>query len=122
MGSHVLIASEFLWQITYESLQFLSHLLGIEPIYPDFTIALFQDSADDSHQGCFPCSIRPKQSEHSVADVQRNAAQCLERFFLLPDKRYCCNYLVNILPQIPLNLSFKPVDINVFPGKFFPVL
>src|SRR5450759_824657 len=66
MSCHVLIASEFLRQITDKSLKLFPHFLGVEPIDPDLAITLFKDTTNYSHKRRFACTIRPQKTKHTV--------------------------------------------------------
>ena len=70
-GGQVFVSTEFLRQITDQSLQFFPFFLGIDAIEgsPEhkylydaideyFSIALLEYAADDTHKGGFTCTVR----------------------------------------------------------------
>src|SRR5512133_3141617 len=96
MGGHIFVASEFLRQVTDQSLELFPFLKGVESVDPYFAVTLLEDSANYSHKRCLACPVWSKEPEHPVTYFQGYAAQSFERFFLFTYERHCSNYLIHI--------------------------
>src|SRR4030042_525313 len=113
MRCHIFITAEILGKIPYKPLKFFTFFLSIKTVDPYFTVTLFQDTANYSHQSSFAGTVGSKKTEHPVSDVDRNAAQRFKRLFLFTDQRDRGNDLINSLSD-SFAPALKPVDINVF--------
>src|SRR4030042_2849480 len=113
MRCHIFITAEILGKIPYKPLKFFTFFLSIKTVDPYFTVPLFKDTANYSHQSGFTGTVGSKKTEHPVSDVERNAAQRFERLFLFTYQRDRGNYLINSLSD-SFEPALNPVAINVF--------
>ena len=72
-SGHIFIGSEFLGEITDQSLQFLAFLHKIHFVYPDGTHTPVEHTANNAHECCLTGSIGAKKTEHTALYFQRNA-------------------------------------------------
>ena len=86
-GRHILVRPELLRQETDQALQLLPVDARVEPVDPDTAVALFEDAADDTHQGGLARPVRSQEAEHTRTDLKRHAPERLERPAAFPDQR-----------------------------------
>ena len=84
---HILVCPELLRQETDQALQLLPVDTCIQFVNPNTTIALFQNAANDAHQGGFACPVRTQETEHTRTDLERYTPESLERPAAFPDQR-----------------------------------
>ena len=76
-------------------MEFLAFLLGVDAIDEYLAIALLEDTADDTHEGGFACTVGTQQTEHAGVDVHGDGIQRFEGLFLVADDRYFGRYTVD---------------------------
>ena len=68
----VLVGSEFLRQVTDQTLQLFPFLLGVDTVDKYLAVALLENTADDTHQRGFTRSVGTEESDHSGMDFHGN--------------------------------------------------